>query len=131
MKHRLSFANFKMLSEHIVEVVVDEGVNMSLEMIEECHQFINEHFSERFAMLINRVNNYTYSYEAKLSVASYENLVAIAFVYYTEDAKKLTDELYKLRAFDGWNYRIFSGMELGWQQALTWLKQELMTEKTS
>lgn len=129
MKHRLSFAYFNILSNDIVEVVVDENIEMTLEMVEECHQFINTHFQEKFAMLINRVNNYTYTYEAKLSIAAYENLIAMAFVYYSEESKVITENLSTLRSLDQWNYRIFSGLELGWQQAFDWLQQELVNSK--
>ncbi len=92
MKHRLSFGHFNILSEKILEVVADEGVEMTLEMIEECHRFVNKHFNDDFGMLVNRVNNYTYSFEAKLSIASYENLKAIAFVYYSPDTKNVNEQ---------------------------------------
>jgi len=129
MKHRLSFGYFNILASNILEVVVDEGVDMTLEMIEECHHFIEHNFTGNFGMLINRVNHYTYSYEAKLSIASYDNLKAIAFVYYSSDSKSITEQLYKLRALDSWNYKIFSGIELGWQQAYSWLEQQLIDDK--
>lgn len=129
MKHRLSFGYFTLLTDNIVEVVVDEGVEMNLEMIEECHQFIQSHFTDDFGMLVNRVNSYTYSYEAKLSVASYAQMKAIAFVYYSKDAKEISDNLQKMRAIDQWNCQIFSGLELGWQQAYDWLQCELAAMK--
>jgi len=129
MKHRLSFAYFNILSDNILEVVVDDGIEMTLEMVEECHDFINAHFTNDFGMLINRVNNYTYTYEAKLSLASYEKLKAIAFVYYSKDSKDITKQLSKTRISDEWNCRIFSGLELGWQQAYEWLLQELIPIK--
>jgi len=129
MKHRLSFAYFNILSDNILEVVVDDGIEMTLEMVEECHDFINAHFTDEFGMLINRVNNYTYTYEAKLSLASYEKLKAIAFVYYSHDSKEVTKQLSQTRISDEWNCRIFSGLELGWQQAYEWLLQELIPIK--
>ncbi|MEW6990261.1 hypothetical protein AADZ91_06165 [Colwelliaceae bacterium 6441] len=131
MKHRLSFAYFNLLSDNIVEVVVDEGIEITMEMIEECHAFIHSHFKDDFGMLVNRVNNYTYSFEAKLSIASYEHLKAIAFVCYSNDSKSITEDLYKLRSLDDWNHRVFSGLELGWQQALDWLHQELTALKVN
>mgnify|MGYP000008783740 CR=1 FL=1 len=131
MKHRLSFGHFNILSENILEVVADEGVEMTLEMIEECHQFVEQHFTDDFGMLVNRVNNYTYSFEAKLSIASYEHLKAIAFVYYSPDCKEVAEELYQIRSLDEWNFRVFSGLELGWQQAYTWLQQELISVKVN
>lgn len=129
MKHRLSFAYFNILSDNILEVVVDDGIEMTLEMVEECHDFIHAHFTEKFGMLINRVNNYTYTYEAKLSIASYEKLEAIAFVYYSKDSKDITKQLSEIRVSDEWNCRVFSGLELGWQQAYNWLQQEIMPIK--
>ncbi|WP_206485173.1 hypothetical protein [Thalassotalea sp. G2M2-11] len=129
MKHRLSFAYYNILSDNIVEVVADEGVEVSLEMLEEGHDFINRHIDSDFGLLINRVNNYSYSYEAKLSVASYERLKAIGFVYYSEISKEMIENLSQIRAFDRWNYRVFSGLELGWQQAYQWLEQQLIAQQ--
>ncbi len=126
MKHRLSFAYFNKLAGNILEIVVDDKIEISLEMIEECHQFIADHFPHEFGLLINRVNNYTYSYEAKLSIASHDKLKAMAFVYYSQQGKLLTEKLTEVRANDAWNWRIFSGVELGWQQAYSWLQQEMM-----
>ncbi len=129
MKHRLSFGYFTLLAENIVEVCIDDGVELSLEMIEECDDFFKAHIFGDFGMLINRINEYSYSYEAQLSIGSYQGLKAIAFVYYTDECKTLVEELNEKRAHDNWNSQLFSGLELGWQQALTWLEQELLSDK--
>lgn len=129
MKHRLSFGYFTLLAENIVEVCIDDGIELSLEMIEECDQFFKAHIFGDFGMLINRINEYSYSYEAQLSVGSYQGLKAIAFVYYTEECKSLVEKLNLTRASDNWNSQIFSGLELGWQQALGWLKEELLSDQ--
>jgi len=125
MKHRLSFAYFNILSENILEVVVDDGIEMTLEMIEECHDFIDAHFTGNFALLINRLNSYDYSYEAKLSIASYTGLKAIAFVYYNNEDKQLVEKLHHIRKHDQWNCQIFAGLTMGRQQAFNWLQEEL------
>ena len=127
MKHRLSFGYFTLLAENIVEVTIDEGIELSLEMIEECDVFFKAHLFGSFGMLINRVNEYTYSYEAQLSIGSYEGLKAIAFVYNSDKSKAMVEKLNLTRAYDKWNCCIFSGLELEWQQALQWLKHELMS----
>ncbi len=129
MKHRLSFGYFTLLAENIVEVVIDDDIELSLEMVEECDQFFKAHIFGEFGMLINRVNDYSYSYEAQLSIGSYQGLKAIAFVYYSDECKSLFEELNVTRAYDHWNSQLFSGLELGWQQALSWLEQELLPEK--
>ncbi len=128
MKHRLSFGYFTLLAENIVEVVIDDGIELSLEMVEECDQFFKAHIFGEFGMLINRINEYSYSYEAQLSIGSYQGLKAIAFVYYTDECKTLFEQLNVTRANDNWNSRLFSGLELEWQQALNWLEQELLPE---
>ena len=95
MKHRLSFGFYNILANNVIEVTADEGIELSLEMVEESYQFINEYVTGDFVLLINRINNYTYSYEAQLSLASHENLKAIAFVYYSEQGENTTKQLQK------------------------------------
>lgn len=127
MKHRLSFGYFNILAENILEVIVDDGVELTLEMLEESHQFVDDHFSCEFAMLVNKVNNYSYSYEAQLSLGSYAGLKAIAFVCFSSDDSENIAKLLKMRAIDALNAQLFSGLELGWQQAFSWLQKELTT----
>ncbi len=129
MKHRLSFGFYNIFANNVIEVTADEGVEMTLEMVEECHEFVNNNVEGDFALLINRINNYTYTYEAKLSVASYEGLKALAFVCYSEKSRLVTKKLQASRSFDQWKYPVFSGLELGWQQAYHWLESELLAIK--
>jgi len=131
MKYRLSFADLNLLSEDIVEVIIDEGVEFSLEMMDEYDQFLVQHFDHDFGVLINRVHQYSYSYEVQLSIASHENLKAIGVVNYSEQSKISTEKIKKLRSNDGWNLQEFSGVEMGWQKAFSWLQQELENIKVS
>lgn len=125
MKHRLSFASFNIIAENIIEVVVDEGALVTIEMIDESYEFVQQNMQQSFGLLINQINDYNYTLEAKLSLASYENMKAIAFVYYNEQGKNSALALQKLRAIDDWNVDNFSGLQLGWQQANKWLAAEL------
>lgn len=131
MKHRSSFGFFKVLPGHILEITPDSGVEISLEMVEECNDFISAHFKEGFGLLINRINRYSYSFEAQLSIGSYESLKATAFVCYSPECERATQKIQELRAVDRWNCKLFSGLELGWQQAYIWLKEEIALEKTT
>ncbi len=125
MKHRTSFAFYNKLSENIIEVIADEGVEITLEMIDEGHEFIEKYIEGDFALLVNRINTYSYSYEAKLSIASHEGLKAIAFVYYNNESQHAIDDLQNTRVMDKWNAKTFPGMELGWQQAYDFLEEEM------
>ena len=127
-KYQLSFAKVNVLSEHIVEVIVGQDVVISLEMSEEFDNFLTKIFSDNFALLINKINEYDFSFEAKLSVASHENLAAIAVVTYNNQSKASVSKIAAIRQRDGWNLKVFDGLNLGWQEGLDWLQGELNSE---
>jgi len=127
MSHNLSFAKVNILSEHIAEVIVKEGVEISLEMSEEYNDFLTEQFPENFALLINKINQYDFSFEAKLSMASHENLMAIAVITYDNQGRQSVEKVAAMRKLDGWNLKVFDGLNLGWQEGLDWLQGELNT----
>lgn len=135
MKHRLDFASFTLLPSNIIEVIIDNYITLSLENVEACYQFIETHIPNDFSLLINGINDYTYSFEAKLSVASHEKLKAVAFVYYNQNGQDEFESLLALRAVDNLNANVYSGLELGWQEAHQWLEQEMekanITTKTN
>jgi hypothetical protein len=125
MKHELSFCSINMLDENIAEVIVNKSVKISIEMVEEYEEFLSTHFASNFGLLINKINHYDYSFEAKLSIASNENLKVMAVINYSDESEVLTQKMKNLRAVDGWNLKNFSGLDLGWQQGYDWLKEEL------
>lgn len=125
MKHELSFGYINLLSNNIAEVIVNNNVVMTLEMVEEYDAFLMSHFHERFGLLINKINQYSYTFEAKLNICSVAGLSAMAVVLYNLENKESTNNLINIRKVDNWNIKQFSGLELGWQQGLSWLKHEL------
>ncbi|WDE10979.1 hypothetical protein [Thalassomonas haliotis] len=131
MKHKLSFGYVNILSENIAEIIVDEDVEITLEMTEECDDFLASMFCGELGILVHRINNYTFTYEAKLTVVSYEKIKAMAVVTYNKQGEQVTRELLAKRAMDDWNLKCFSGLELGWQQAYDWLQNELVTTEAS
>jgi len=125
MQHKLSFCSINIINENIAEVIVNKSVEISIEMVEEYDDFLSTHFSGDIGLLINRINSYNFSFEAKLTIASHENIKAIAVINYSDESEIFTNKLARLRELDGWNLTCFSGLELGWQQGLDWLKEEL------
>ncbi len=126
MKYKLSFATINLIKDNIIEVIVDAGVEISMEMAEEYEDFLAELFDDDFAVLVNKINHYDYTFEAKLTIASHEKLKAIAVISYDDEASKKVGEMSKLRQLDGWNLKVFSGLNLGWQDGVDWLEQELL-----
>ncbi|QBG36572.1 hypothetical protein [Litorilituus sediminis] len=126
MKYKLSFATINLIKDNIIEVIVDAGVEISMEMAEEYEDFLAKLFDDDFAVLVNKINRYDYAFEAKLTIASHEKLKAIAVISYDDEATKKVDEMNKLRQLDGWNLKVFSGLNFGWQDGVDWLEQELL-----
>lgn len=130
-KHRLSFAHINIINNQIAEIIVDDGVVVSLEMVEEHDDFLTSIFDGEFGILVNKINSYHYSPEAQLIMGSIENIVAVAVVNYTTQDKQSSKEIIDKRFMDQLNIKIFSGLELGRQQAITWLQQELANISTN
>ncbi|XPF94398.1 hypothetical protein ACM9HF_20695 [Colwellia sp. RE-S-Sl-9] len=129
MKKTLSFGFINILSENIAEIIINNNVVITLEMIDEYDQFLAEHFKEDFGLLINRINHYSFTFEAQLSIGSLEGLKAMAVIYYNEVSKESTSNILKAREVDNFNLKMFSGLELGWQSGLDWLNKELNNTK--
>ncbi|WP_019025773.1 hypothetical protein [Colwellia piezophila] len=129
MKHVLSFGYITLLSDNIAEVVVNPNIIISLEMVEEFDYCLKCHFNKNFGLLINKINKYTYTFEAQLTIASLSGIKAIAVVTYNQYCEQVTNALVNTRKIDNLNLRQFSGLELelelGFQSAVTWLEQEL------
>ncbi|MCJ8297139.1 MAG: hypothetical protein MJK15_22330 [Colwellia sp.] len=125
MKHQLSFATVNLLSDYIVEIIIADGIEVSMEMLDELDVFLSQQLNDHFVLLINKVNSYSYTFEAKMTMASHEKLIAIAVIVYKEEDQKIIDDVMSLRAIDGWNLKVFPALELGWQQGYDWLQAEL------
>jgi hypothetical protein len=125
LKHKLSFGYITLLSKNIAEVIVNHNTKMTIEIVEEYDNFLANYFHEDFGLLINRINDYSFTYEASLSIASSAHLKAIAVVSYAPQSREQSLGILAKRKIDGWNMKVFSGLELGWQQGLNWLESEL------
>ncbi len=125
MKYRLDYVTFNILPNNIIETIIDEGATLTLEMSEEIRETLAPVKANAFACLFNNINNYKLSFETKFNMISEDNLIALAFVYYTEESRLEAEKLVELRKVDNWNVKMFSGLEMGWQEAYDWLNSEV------
>ncbi len=118
--HELSFAKIIILREDIAEVIVNDGVEMDMAMVKEYHDFLISNLRHPFSLLINKVNSYTYSFDAQINLATLKEINAMAIVSYNRKTTISTQSLAsRPRALD-WNLKIFSNMH----EALAWLASE-------
>jgi hypothetical protein len=121
---KLSFAKINCLNRRIAEVIVNQDVVISLEMSEEYDQALATHFASDFALLINKINHYRFAYEAKLTMASHSNLKAIAVITYNKKDRQSVEATAVMRKRDGWNLKVFDGLNLGRQAGIDWLESQ-------
>jgi hypothetical protein len=100
----LTFGIFREIEPGIMEIIVNEGVELSSEHIERIEEGLLEKYSNAYALLINRVNSYSHTHASMQKVASLRNLVALAIVVYSDVSKHaaMIHRLYQdnLRVFD-------------------------------
>ncbi len=118
--HKLSFAEINILRHDIAEVKIYEGIEMDLLMVEQYHDFLLKHLIAPFALLINKVNSYTYSFPAQVALADLEEINAMAVVTYSNRAEVSTKYLTTIPRQQPWNLTLFSRRD----KALLWLEQE-------
>ncbi|GAA0854492.1 hypothetical protein [Aliiglaciecola litoralis] len=117
----LDFAKIIILRDDIAEIVVDEGVEMTSAMVDQYHTCLIENLLSPFSVLINKINTYTYDFQAQLKIGTIENIHAMAVVTYSRHAELATDVMDKTMPRENkWNMQLFSERNV----ALEWLKEQ-------
>ena len=119
--YQLPYAKINILSESIAEVIINEHVEMTLDMVNHYHEFLLTHLVSPFSLLINKINSYTYDFEAQLNLATLKEINVMAVVAYSRTTVVSTESLNSSipRTVD-WKLQIYSNRD----EALNWLELE-------
>jgi len=74
---KLSFCEIRKLSDDIIEVIIDDGVEVGESEIREYHAFFDM-LAHPVGVLVNRANHYSFSFDAQSKVAMHKNMLAVA-----------------------------------------------------
>lgn len=118
--YNLSFAKIIILQDDIAEVIVHEDIEMDLKMVDEYHAFLRSHLQAPFSLLVNKINAYTYDFEAQQKLATLEEINKMAVVAYNHRTEVATEYLTTVQREVDWNIKIFSDRDL----AFNWLVAE-------
>lgn len=115
--HRLSFGNITVINKDIAEIILDEGIEISLDMIAEFWQFVDVNMKEEISLILNKTAPFSYKFDALMSLSETQKLKSIAVISY--DQLSTTTAEYMRTAFNksGKNIEIFESKEA----ALHWL----------
>ena len=115
--HELPYAKIIILQDDIAEVMINDEVKMDLEMVEHYHEFLLSHLRPPFSLLINKINSYTYDFDAQLKLATLKEINAMAVVAYDRITRITTETLASYPRSEKWNLKVFSNRD----EALNWL----------
>jgi hypothetical protein len=111
----LPFGTYREIEANIVEIIINEGVELTHEMIEQAEEALLEKYgSDSYGLLVNRINPYSHTVGSMKKVAKMRNLAALAIVVYS-DLSKHAAAIHKLYQK---NLRVFKNKE----EALAWLR---------
>ncbi len=114
---RLTFGEMTLLEDDLVEVVVDDGIEMDVDMVREYHRTLTSIAKPPFRLLVNKRNRYSYTFEAQLGLVDIPNMGAIAVLSRRLETIRTTRALATLPRVRPWHLRIFQDRRV----ALMWL----------
>jgi hypothetical protein len=125
--YELSYAKIIILRDDIAEVIINDDVVMNVVMVKHYHEFLRTHLTSPFSLLINKINSYTYDFDAQLELATIAEINVMAVVAYNRITELTTESLASYPRSKKWNLEVF----LNRKDALAWLisEQEKLTEK--
>jgi len=116
--HELSFAKIIIYQDDIVEVIVNNGIEITKKIVDEYHRFLLSHLQAPFSLLINKKNSYSYSFEGHQQLKTIKGITAIAVVVYNQVTAESTKLLASYPRSIPLDFEIFSNHD----QAFNWLQ---------
>jgi hypothetical protein len=76
----LDFCSIAILSENTAEIVINEGVEVSGAMVEQCFQLLRALLRAPFCLLVNECNSHSYDFPAQTALGAIDDILAVALV---------------------------------------------------
>ena len=116
--YALSFATVKFLRPNLIEIVVNDGVEITVAMLDEWVDFMLRRGEGPYYVLVNKVNGYSYSFDAQMHLSSIDCVKAAAVVTYTVTGPFITQSIVEMLQDDPkWEIETFAERDA----ALNWL----------
>lgn len=119
--YHLGFATIELLDEETAELIVNDGIEMSARMVDTLHSWLLARTPESRKLLVNRINTYSYSSDARLKLTSFQRIAATAIVVPSASSRTAIASLKSIAPAD--LKRIVSTFD-NREEALEWLKSQ-------
>lgn len=120
--YKLSFATINVLEENLAEVIINEGVIVDLNMVEEYHNFLVNRLKAPFGLFFNKINSYSYNFEAQKTMSILDSVKAVAILNHSLVSVLATEMILKINAVN--DHRIIE-LFVNKDEALNWIKRIL------
>ena len=114
---KLSFGKIIILKPNLAEVIIDSDVVIDLKMVGEYHEVLLANLEQPFNLLINKVHQYSYTFEAQHQIGTLEQINSMAVVAYNSVTESSTACLFLIPRDIPWNIKLFKDRK----SALAWL----------
>ena len=118
---QLQFGVIKMLNANLVEVFINEGIEVDLQMVQGFEEMLDELLLGHYGLLLNEKHPHTYSKEAEEYFAHMNNLDAMAVVMYTRFTDIASKYLQSFHETSSWKMKVFYNRD----KALGWLEKQM------
>jgi len=115
--HRLSFGKVIIIHSQVAEVIVDEGVDININMVDEIHNYLLSIFAGTFSLLINKSNAYSTQLDALMKFGTLAVIDKIAIFAPNKLAQLSADFSATIPSSATLNIQVFINRE----DALLWL----------
>jgi len=117
----LSFGRIKVLEDDLAEVIVSEGVDVDIDMVNEIHNAFLSIFNKSFSLLINKSNHYSTQLDALILFGKLTTINKIAVFAPTKMAMLSADFSANIPSSATLNIHVFTDRD----DALSWLYSRL------
>ncbi len=114
---KLSFGKINIIQANIAEIMIDEGVDISIEMVDEIHNYLLSIFTNSFSLLINKTNSYSTQLDALIKFGTLSAIDKIAVYAPNKGAKLSADFAANIPSSAVLNIQVFTKRD----DALFWL----------
>jgi len=118
--HKLPFGRIELLEEDIAEVIIKANLEMDAGVVDAYEAFLLSHLRQPFGLLINKLNAYSFSFEAQEKIGYIKGINACGIVSYNKATTLITKDLVERTPFTKDNLKFFSNR----LDALLWLKHK-------
>ena len=123
-ERRLAFCQLTRLPGGIIEIIPDEGVEIDLAMVEELDASLMAAMGASFAILVDKVNSYSMTFDAQMKIGLLQGVQATAVVVYNSAGEMGTEQIKAMT--DGEEKKIEIFFERS--HAISWLEEKMAAQ---